>query len=109
MPKSTSPRGIISAVFFGASGSAVWLIALGAWMATRLGVSDGLVGLRVSGNNVASPLGNITAVLSATSLLATMGMNAYGGMLTILTGIDSFWKIKASRAWRIGTVLVLTV
>jgi NCS1 family nucleobase:cation symporter-1 len=107
MPKDTSARGIISAVFFGASGSAVWLIALGAWMATRLGVTDGLVGLRVSGNNVASPLGNITAVLSATALLATMGMNAYGGMLTILTGIDSFKKIATSRAWRIGTVLVL--
>jgi nucleobase:cation symporter-1, NCS1 family len=108
MPRDTSAKGIITAVFFGASGSAVWLIALGAWMATRLGVSDGLVGLRVAGNNIASPLGNVTAVLSATSLLATMGMNAYGGMLTILTGIDSFWKIKTSRAWRIGTVLVLT-
>src|SRR5215469_15087282 len=108
MPRDTSAKGIISAVFFGASGSAVWLIALGAWMATRLGVSDGLVGLRVAGNNVASPLGNVTAVLSATSLLATMGMNAYGGMLTVLTGIDSFKKIKVSRAWRIITVLVLT-
>jgi len=65
MPRKTSAWGIITAVFFGASGSAVWLIALGAWMATRLGVSDGLVGLRVAGNNVASPLGNVTAVLSA--------------------------------------------
>jgi nucleobase:cation symporter-1, NCS1 family len=107
MPKDTSARGIISAVFFGASGSAVWLIALGAWMATRLGVSDGLTGLRSAGNNVASPLGSITAVLSATALLATMGMNAYGGMLTVLTGVDSFKKIATSRAWRIGTVLVL--
>jgi len=109
MPKDTSARGIISAVFFGASGSAVWLIALGAWMATRLGVTDGLTGLRSAGNNVASPLGSITAVLSATALLATMGMNAYGGMLTVLTGVDSFKKIATSRAWRIGTVLVLAV
>jgi purine-cytosine permease-like protein len=108
MPRKTSAKGIIAAVFFGASGSAVWLIALGAWMSSRLGVSDGLVGLRVSGNNIASPLGNVTAVLSATALLATMGMNAYGGMLTVLTGIDSFKKIKTSRAWRVVTVLVLT-
>jgi purine-cytosine permease-like protein len=107
MPRDTSAKAIITAVFFGASGSAVWLIALGAWMASRLGVSDGLVGLRAAGNNIASPLGNITAVLSATSLLATMGMNAYGGMLTILTGIDSFHKIKTNRTWRITTVLAL--
>src|SRR5205814_6147538 len=68
---------------------AIWLIALGAWLATRLGISDGLVGLQKSGDNVAAPLGSITAFLSATALLATMGMNAYGGMLTVLTGIRS--------------------
>jgi NCS1 family nucleobase:cation symporter-1 len=109
MPRKTSPAGIITAVFFGASGSAVWLIALGAWMATRLGVSDGLVGLRQAGNNVAAPLGSVTAILSATSLLATMGMNAYGGMLTVLTGIDSFRKVTTNRAWRAATVIALAV
>jgi purine-cytosine permease-like protein len=109
MPRTTSPRGIIAAVFFGASGSAIWLIALGAWLATRLGVTDGLVGLQQVGDKVAAPLGSITAFLSATALLATMGMNAYGGMLTVLTGIDSFKKIKTSRLWRAVTVVVLAV
>jgi nucleobase:cation symporter-1, NCS1 family len=109
MPRNTSPRGIIAAVFFGASGSAIWLIALGAWLATRLGVSDGLVGLQQVGDKVAAPLGSITAFLSATALLATMGMNAYGAMLTVLTGIDSFKKIKTSRLWRAVTVVVLAV
>ncbi len=109
MPRNTSPRGIIAAVFFGASGSAVWLIALGAWLATRLNIGDGLVGLQVAGDNVAAPLGSITAVLSAIALLATMGMNGYGGMLTVLTGVDSFKTLKTSRAWRAVTVLVLAV
>ena len=102
MPRKTSPGGIITAVFFGASSSAIWLIALGAWLATRLGATDGLVGLQTVGDNVAAPLGSITAVLSATALLATMGMNAYGGMLSVLTGIDSFKKISTSRLWRAG-------
>ncbi len=109
MPRKTSPLGIIAAVFFGASGSAVWLIALGAWLATRLGANDGLVGLQTVGNNVADPLGSVTAVLSATALMATMGMNAYGGMLSVLTGIDSFKKIKTSRVWRAITVVVLAL
>ena len=107
MPRDTRPRSIIAAVFFGASSSAIWLIALGAWLATRLNISDGLVGLQKSGDNVAAPLGSITAFLSAVALLATMGMNAYGGMLTVLTGVDSFKTIRTSRAWRAGTVLVL--
>jgi nucleobase:cation symporter-1, NCS1 family len=109
MPRNTSPRGIIAAVFFGASGSAIWLIALGAWLATRLGATDGLVGLQVVGDKVAAPLGSITAFLSATALLATMGMNAYGAMLTVLTGIDSFKKIRTSRVLRAATVVVLAV
>src|SRR5215813_6483722 len=49
MPRNTRPRSIIAAVFFGASGSAIWLIALGAWLATRLNISDGLVGLQTVG------------------------------------------------------------
>jgi nucleobase:cation symporter-1, NCS1 family len=109
MPRNTSPRGIITAVFFGASGSAIWLIVLGAWLATRLGATDGLVGLQVVGDKIAAPLGSITAFLSATALLATMGMNAYGAMLTVLTGIDSFKKIRTSRALRAATVVVLAV
>jgi len=109
MPRKTPARGIITAVFFGASSSAIWLIALGAWLATRLSISDGLVGLQVAGDNVVAPLGSITAVLSATALLATMGMNAYGAMLTVLTGIDSFKKIKTSRILRAATVVVLAV
>ena len=109
MPRRTSPLGIIAAVFFGASGSAVWLIALGAWLATRLGATDGLVGLLRVGDNIAPPLGSITAGLSATALMATMGMNAYGGMLSVLTGIDAFKKVKTSRLWRAVTVVVLAL
>jgi nucleobase:cation symporter-1, NCS1 family len=109
MPRKTSPGGIITAVFFGASSSAIWLIALGAWLASRLGATDGLVGLQTVGDKVAAPLGSITAVLSATALLATMGMNAYGGMLSVLTGIDSFKKISTSRRWRAATIVALAL
>jgi NCS1 family nucleobase:cation symporter-1 len=70
-------------------------------------INDGLVGLQVAGNNVAAPLGSVTAFLSATALLATMGMNAYGAMLTVLTGIDSFKTIRTSRAWRAATIIAL--
>jgi nucleobase:cation symporter-1, NCS1 family len=109
LPKNTSRSGIIASVFAGASTPAIWLIALGAWFAIRLGATDGLVGLQTAGNNMADHLGSITAFLSATALAATMGMNAYGGMLTTLTGIDSFRKVNPTRAARIVTILGFTV
>src|SRR3954454_10181062 len=85
LPRETTNRAIIASVFFGAAGSAIWLIALGAWLAVWLGATDGLVGLMTAGNNVIDGLGDLAAFFSAAALAATMGMNAYGGMLTVLT------------------------
>jgi purine-cytosine permease-like protein len=109
LPRST-PRGkIIGYVFAGASTPAIWLIALGAWLAIRLGATDGLVGLQTAGNNVISHLGGITGFLSAVALAATMGMNAYGAMLTTLAGVDSFRKVTPTRRIRVITIVLLTV
>jgi len=109
LPASTTRRSIIASVFCGASGSAIWLMALGSWLAIRLGADDGLVGLQTAGNNVIDHLGGLTAFFSAAALAATMGMNAYGGMLTVLTGVDSVKSIKPGRGARIVTIIGLTI
>jgi purine-cytosine permease-like protein len=109
LPKATSPRKVIASVFLGAASSPIWLIALGAWMAIRLGATDGLLGTKEAGNHVFQPLGSLSAILLAAGLAMTMGMNAYGGMLTVLTGVDSFRKLKPTRRARIVTILALTV
>jgi nucleobase:cation symporter-1, NCS1 family len=105
LPRTTSARSVIAAVFLGASGSCYWLLALGAWLATRLGATDALVALREAGDHFIPGLGAIAAALSAAILIATMGMNAYGGMMTVLTGVDSFHRIRPTRRTRIVTIL----
>jgi purine-cytosine permease-like protein len=109
LPRDTKPRSVIASVFFGAASSPIWLIALGAWMAIRLGATDGLLGTKVAGNNFFHPLGSVAAILLAVGLAMTMGMNAYGGMLTVLTGIDSFKKIRPTRQARVLTIIALTI
>lgn len=109
LPATTKPGAVIASVFFGASTAAVWLIILGAWLAIYLGASDGLAGLMQAGNHVFPFLGTAVAILSALALCATMGMNAYGGALTVLTSIDSFRQIKPTRKARIITIVVLGV
>jgi nucleobase:cation symporter-1, NCS1 family len=109
MPTNTPAKKIIASVFAGAAGSPVWLIALGAWMYIHLGATDGLDGTKLAGNNFFHPLGSVAAILLAAGLIATMGMNAYGGMLSVLTGVDSIKKIKPTRAARVITILILTV
>jgi NCS1 family nucleobase:cation symporter-1 len=107
LPRKTNPKKVIAAVFFGASSSAIWLIAIGAWLAIRLGATDGLVGTQVAGNHILGHLGGVTAFFLAAALLATMGMNAYGAMLTLLTGIDSFKKVNPTRKARVITIVAL--
>ena len=109
LPRDTRPTPIIVAVFVGAAASAVWLIALGAWLASHLGATDGLVALRDAGDNVIHGLGSLLAVLSVLALIATMGLNAYSGMLSAVTGVDSVRPVNPNRRIRVVTILVLAV
>jgi len=109
LPKSTRTTPIVASVFFGAAGSAVWLIALGAWLATSLGATDALVALRDAGDTVFGGLGSLLAILSVLALVATMGINAYSAMLSTVTAVDSVRTLKPSRNLRIITITVLAV
>lgn len=109
MPRATKTGPIVLSVFFGAAGSAVWLIALGAWLATNLGATDALVSLRDAGDLVFGGLGSLLALLSVLALVATMGINAYSAMLSTVTAVDSIRPIQPTRTIRIIAILVLAV
>jgi nucleobase:cation symporter-1, NCS1 family len=109
LPRDTKPTAIIASVFVGAAGSPAWLIPLGAWMATYLGASDALAGINETGNSAISYLGSVLAIVSTLVLVATMGLNAYSGMLTVVTALDSLRPVKPTRRLRVVTIIVLAV
>jgi NCS1 family nucleobase:cation symporter-1 len=109
LPKNTSRRLIILNVFAGSAVSAIWLIVLGAWLAARLGAGDGLLALRVAGDQVHPGFGLLLAMTSLAALVASIGMNAYSGMLTVVTALDSLRPIRPTRSVRIAVLLALTV
>ncbi len=109
LPRATRPRAIIAAVFVGATSSAIWLIALGAWLATRLGASDGLVALRDAGDTLFAGFGVMLAIASVLALVATMGFNAYSGMLTIVTGLNSLFEVNPTARLRVVTIAGLAL
>ncbi|BBZ27996.1 transporter membrane subunit [Mycolicibacterium madagascariense] len=109
LPRNTKPSAIIASVFLGASASPAWLIPLGAWMAVYLGASDALAGIDQTGDATVHYLGSVLAVVSTLVLVATMGLNAYSGMLTVVTGLDSLKSITPTRRLRIVTIVVLAV
>jgi nucleobase:cation symporter-1, NCS1 family len=107
LPRQTRPAYIIAAVFLGASSAAIWLIALGAWLATRVGASDGLVALHDAGNAVLPGFGVVMGLASVTALAATMGLNAYSGMLTVVTALNSLFAVQPSVRLRLGAIFVV--
>ncbi|OBF35155.1 allantoin permease [Mycobacterium sp. ACS1612] len=109
LPRDTKPASIIASVFIGAAGSPAWLIPIGAWMATYLGASDALAGINETGNAAAWHLGGVLAIVSTLVLVATMGLNAYSGMLTVVTALDSLRPVRPTRRLRVVTIVVLAV
>ncbi len=109
LPRSTRPAATIAAVYAGASSSAIWLIALGAWLATRLGAADGLVALYAAGNAIWPHFGVWLALASVITLTATMGLNAYSGMLTLITAGSSLFEIRPTPRARVAAILALTI
>jgi len=109
LPMAVRPAGLVLSVYGGAALSALWLIVMGAWMSTYLGQSDSLVALAVGGAAISAHFGTILVLVSATALAATMGLNAYSAMMTVLTGIDSFVTVRANRAVRVVTIAAITV
>lgn len=109
LPKNAGRYSIFFYVYFGASVSAFWLVALGAWLAVNLGVSDGLEALNLAGNQLNSYGGFVLVATSVLALVAAMGLNAYSGMLTIVTALHSFFEISLSRRLRILCIGALAI
>jgi purine-cytosine permease-like protein len=109
LPSKTKPGRIIRAVFWGASVSAIWLIALGAWLATRLNASDALAALDGAGNTVLHGFGTLLSLDAVVVLIAVGSLNTYSGMLTTITAVDSFTNIKPSRGLRVKGILAVTI
>jgi NCS1 family nucleobase:cation symporter-1 len=107
LPSRTRRGAVIACVFGGSGLSAVWLIALGAWLATHMGVSDGLVALRLSGDAVTPGFGSVLAAASIGGLTATIAMSAYSAMLTAFTMADGVRPILPGKSLKAAMIAVL--
>jgi NCS1 family nucleobase:cation symporter-1 len=108
LPHKTSRWEIIAHVFVGSSVSAIWLVAVGAWLATHMGVTDCLMALHDSGDAMATGLGSVLVAISICALAATIGMTTYSAMMTFITMADCVRTIRPTRRLRITVILFLT-
>ena len=109
LPRTTRRLTLIGNVFGGSALSGIWLIAVGAWLATHMGVTDCLVALRDAGDAMVPGLGSVLVGVSICALVATVGMTSYSAMMTFVTMADCLKPVRSSRSLRVAVILLVTV
>lgn len=109
LARDTPRRHVTTAVFLGAVGSPIWLIPVGAWMATRLRATDALSAINTAGNATWWHLGTALTLAAVAALVAAMGISAYSGMLSIVTIMDSIRPVRSGPGVRVLTIVGLAV
>ncbi|MFI6284245.1 purine-cytosine permease family protein [Streptomyces sp. NPDC051018] len=107
LPANAPARKLITAVYAGATFSAVWLMSLGAILASYLPDPDPILALREVGDLLFPGFGLIVVLTSVLALISIMGVNAYGAMLTGASALDGFRKVRPTVRLRVvGLVIV---
>jgi NCS1 nucleoside transporter family len=107
LPADSSAPKLIFWTYLGAAFSAVWMMGLGAVLGSKLGATDAIVAVKDTGDHLFAGFGTIVVLVSALALVSIMGVNAYGAMLTSISGLDAFRRVPPTvRARTVGLVLV---
>ena len=110
LPHTTSTRSVVTWTYLGAAGSALWLMSLGAFLASALPSPDAIASVQAVGNQVIPGFGTFTVLIAVPALVGIMAVNCYGAMLTGISAIDGFISIKPRLKSRIiGISLVAAV
>jgi NCS1 nucleoside transporter family len=109
LPERTPARGVIFWTYLGAAGSAVWLMSLGALLASRLPEPDGVTSLVSVGNQMLPHFGTALVLISAPALVSISAVNAYGAMLTGVSAVDGFRAVATGLRTRITGIVVIAV
>lgn len=107
LPENASAPKLISWVYAGAAGSAIWLMSLGAILASSIPNADAIGAIKQIGDLLFPGFGTFAVLVSTVALLSIMGVNAYGAMLTGASAVDGFRPVRATVRLRvIGLVIV---
>lgn len=109
LPHDSSAPKLIFWTYLGAAFSAVWLMGLGAVLASKTGAVDAIDVLKQTGDHFFPGFGTIVVLISTLALVSIMGVNAYGAMLTGVSGIDGFRPVATTVRLRVVGLTVVGI
>jgi purine-cytosine permease-like protein len=90
--------------------SGIWVFMLGAVMSAAAPGSDPVTAYKLAAESFGGTVfGWVTLLALVVGLFAIMGINQYGGSLTMISILDSFRPTRPSRRLRVATILVMFV
>lgn len=107
LPANAPAKKLISSVYAGAALSAVWLMSLGAVLASYLPDPNPILAVRQVGDLVFPGFGTLAVIVSVLALISIMGVNAYGAMLTGTSAVDGFKKVRPTVRLRVIGLIVV--
>ncbi|MEU7003200.1 alpha/beta fold hydrolase [Nonomuraea sp. NPDC046570] len=102
LPASISTRAVVGWTYLGAAASAIWLMALGSYIASSVPVVDALPNLQDIGDRLVPGFGTFAVVVTLVpSAIALMGVNLYGAMLSGVSIVAGFRPLRPSVSARV--------
>jgi nucleobase:cation symporter-1, NCS1 family len=105
LPPDVTVRRTFVWTYWGSALGAIWLMGLGALLATAAGKAFDTVGsIFDAGNGIFDPFGGIVLLFAALGLISVTALNLYGGSLTLISAVDSFQRVRPTLAVRVMTI-----
>lgn len=106
LPQNVSAPKLIMWVYLGAGVSAIWLMSLGAMLASNIPNADAIGAIQEIGDRVFPGFGIFAVLVSTVALLSIMGVNAYGAMLTGAAAFDGFRQVRPTVRLRVVGITI---
>ncbi|MBC7763569.1 MAG: cytosine permease [Candidatus Saccharibacteria bacterium] len=109
LPATVSVRSAFWWTYLGMALSSIWLLSIGAVIGVGYPGLGVIETVRVAGDHLFAGFGAVLLIVSLPGLLIVLGLNLYGGSLTLLSIIDSFKRIRPTRVARVTSLLGVAI
>src|SRR5215216_3796630 len=105
LPPDVTVRRTFLWTYWGSALGAIWLMGLGALLATAAGESfDPVASINSAAEGIFHGFGAIVLLFSALGLISVTALNLYGGALTAISAVDSFKRIRPQLGRRVAMI-----
>jgi nucleobase:cation symporter-1, NCS1 family len=105
LPPDVTVRKTFWWTYWGSATGAIWLMGLGALLATAAGENfEAVPAILDAANGIFDGFGTIVLLFAALGLISVTALNLYGGSLTLIGAVDSFRRVKPTLGVRVTTI-----